>query len=188
MALYRLLFSFDGRINRLTYWVTTAIVGTSDIVASLMIATLVGDWWAQVLVLPLTFSITALNAKRLHDLGKSGWWQLMFVPDILVMMVQLAPEQILAMSDARRTVLLPVLLIGLVPALWAMWLIFQMACVKGVAGANRFGKPAGFRRALLGTIEMEQARGKPPAAIRPDTAAQSSRTAARQGFGRRVTP
>ena len=165
MAFTRLLFSFDGRINRLTYWVATGLVGTIDVIAAIAITAIVGDWWAHVIVLPLTFSIAALNAKRLHDLGTSGWWQLMFVPDMLVMMVQLGPEQILAMSDTRRAVLLPVMLIGLVPALWATWLIFQMACVKGVADANRFGQPAMFRSAPLGTIKVEQVQSKPAARI-----------------------
>jgi len=91
MNLKSLLFSFKGRINRLPYWIVTLILtaigaggqstrsGTGPenvMTAGEGLITLV----VFVLVLWIGF---AVQVKRWHDRGKSGWWSLLsFVPFI----------------------------------------------------------------------------------------------------------
>jgi uncharacterized membrane protein YhaH (DUF805 family) len=59
------LFSFDGRINRRGY-----------------IARLVVSWLLSWVIIGIVVSISA-HARRFHDIGKSGWWILIFIVPLL---------------------------------------------------------------------------------------------------------
>jgi uncharacterized membrane protein YhaH (DUF805 family) len=79
MDLTVLLFSFEGRINRKPYWKCVCAALFADMAVSL--ATFPFDEYvqgaAQVGVLAaLAWPMLALQAKRWHDRGKSGWWLL----------------------------------------------------------------------------------------------------------------
>jgi uncharacterized membrane protein YhaH (DUF805 family) len=74
-------FSFDGRIRRMEYglsmiiylFVYVTILGLSGFGASGGSA---AGFLPLLLVLPLIWFVWAQGAKRCHDIGKSGWWQL----------------------------------------------------------------------------------------------------------------
>ena len=84
--LKRYLFSFEGRVTRLEYWMyyVPLIIGfiivstTSNVLgeeAAIIILCLVG--------LVLFWSLIAIQVKRWHDRDKSGWWILInFIPII----------------------------------------------------------------------------------------------------------
>jgi uncharacterized membrane protein YhaH (DUF805 family) len=84
--LQKILFSFEGRIGRGTYWL--AILGLIVAVLVLTFAPfLLNSEAAAVLMLALTsqfvwllslWPILAVGAKRLHDRNKNGWWLLVF--------------------------------------------------------------------------------------------------------------
>ncbi len=114
MKLTSLLFSFEGRINRLPYWLVTLVLygiggatgqtGTQygpDNPMTLLpgIITLVtfvlGVWIAL-----------AVQVKRWHDRDKSGWW----------------------------------VLINFIPVIGWIWVLIQCGILKGTEGENRFGK------------------------------------------------
>jgi uncharacterized membrane protein YhaH (DUF805 family) len=70
-------FSFDGRIRRLefglsfiiyivTYFTILAITGAGDGIGAVSL----------ILIIPLVWFLWAQGAKRCHDVGRSGWWQL----------------------------------------------------------------------------------------------------------------
>ncbi|MES2967012.1 MAG: DUF805 domain-containing protein [Patescibacteria group bacterium] len=63
---------FDGRVGRQEFWMFVAIsVGIQiilDIIGLVFVAMLLG--------LALLVPTLALGARRLHDMGRSGWWQL----------------------------------------------------------------------------------------------------------------
>ncbi len=77
---FRLYGTFDGRAVRSEYWFWTlfsivfslvagiidALIGTESLVS--------GVFWLVVLVPTI-----AVSARRLHDIGKSGWWQLLYL-------------------------------------------------------------------------------------------------------------
>ena len=80
---FDLLFSFDGRVTRSSYWLSWllwVVAGIALLLFSFLLA------WVPILgfVLWLIFALLALNSsiavgrKRLHDRGKSGWWLLLF--------------------------------------------------------------------------------------------------------------
>ncbi len=92
LTMKQLLFSFQGRIGRKAFWLTTLI---ATVVASLIIgAIFTGLAYTEIsetglifilaiLYIPMTWIGLAIQLKRWHDRNKSGWWVLiMFVPVI----------------------------------------------------------------------------------------------------------
>lgn len=74
-------FSFDGRIRRTEYGLSIIISTTiSVILSTISIAALGGNDEANavsfLLGIPHLWFIWSAGAKRCHDLGNSGWWQL----------------------------------------------------------------------------------------------------------------
>ena len=97
MILWKRKFSFSGRSSRKEFWLGVAALWLGYYAAFSMIyaiflffiagisrTALNGDVLADAfIVLYLVTGLTiflvsaALNARRLHDIGKSGWWQLL---------------------------------------------------------------------------------------------------------------
>lgn len=114
-----LLFSFDGRVGRGSYWglVLVSIVLFGGLSAwsfySMMnsLDPTAGGGVASMLTLVLAvvflWPALAIQAKRWHDVDKSAWW----------------------------------ILIGLVPAIGALVALVFNGFIAGTAGANRFGAP-----------------------------------------------
>ena len=83
-----LLFSYKGRINRkvfwfhlLTMWFSIIIVGGIGIIVEYLpillevpIKCLIGATY-----LVLVYTQLPITVKRLHDMGYSGWWYLVFM-------------------------------------------------------------------------------------------------------------
>lgn len=70
-------FSFDGRIRRTEYGVSFIIYVVVAVIVNAIIESSRGD--AAILGLayiPMLWFLWAQGAKRCHDVGNSGWWQL----------------------------------------------------------------------------------------------------------------
>lgn len=69
-------FSFEGRIRRLEYGLSYLIYFVSAIIVSLL--TEVNELFAFLLIgyIPLIWFMLAQGAKRCHDRGSSGWYQI----------------------------------------------------------------------------------------------------------------
>jgi uncharacterized membrane protein YhaH (DUF805 family) len=67
-------FSFEGRIRRTEYGISFIIYFIAAVLRMLIedVVPLLGI----VLLIPLVWFLWAQGAKRCHDLGKSGWWQI----------------------------------------------------------------------------------------------------------------
>jgi cell division septation protein DedD len=76
------LFSFEGRIRRRDYWLITLGVGVASNLAET--GAEVAPVLCLLVLIPLCWISLAAGAKRCHDLGHSGWWQLIpFFPLLL---------------------------------------------------------------------------------------------------------
>ena len=125
MNIANLLFSFEGRLRRLHYWLTfivlmiiSGIVASVTYVPALVAASGTGDssaimaamaspgaliYWAYCLV--LIWPNLALQVKRCHDRNRSG----LFV------------------------------LIVFIPIIGAIWFLIEQLFIDGTPGPNRFG-------------------------------------------------
>lgn len=160
MGLVSLLFSFKGRVNRAQYWLGTLGVGFAGgfVIcfcafasgASIMSAKTAGEAFGAVMgfmvvLLPLmlfmSWSGLAIQVKRFHDRGRTGYLCLLPLVVMFPMMMTLmggvfsgAPVQAVANS------IQPYVLV-----LWAinLWFFIDLGCLPGQDGPNRFGNPPG---------------------------------------------
>ena len=115
MDITYLLFSFQGRIRRLHYWLTAigaaVVVG---IIGSILMGMsgIASGHPNPIIALPLIVIYAvdiwiglALGVKRCHDRDKSGWF----------------------------------LLIGLIPIIGPLWLLVELGFLDGTPGPNKYG-------------------------------------------------
>lgn len=86
-------FSFQGRINRSAYWLLYFLPAVVLSIVTMIIDPIAGTLYetgagpvgliSSLFSLFLLWPALAAGAKRLHDLGHSGWWQLLYFVPIL---------------------------------------------------------------------------------------------------------
>lgn len=69
-------FSFDGRIRRLEYGISNIIYAAIALFINYKVEDDYSMRWIYIAYLPLLWFLLAQGAKRYHDLGNSGWYQL----------------------------------------------------------------------------------------------------------------
>ena len=73
---------FDGRVRRQTYWMFVLVNVIISVVFAIL--TQIAGFFAifsGLFTLAILVPSIALGVRRLHDIGKSGWWYLIcFVP------------------------------------------------------------------------------------------------------------
>lgn len=192
MSWIELFFGFHGRISRKTFWVASIPPAIVQVVA-----------WAGYGNLPVpppvlafsagvgAFAMAMLNTKRLHDVGKSGWWQL-----ISLLSVPLIASAYAALYWDSPVLALMLSLASAVFSLWGMWILFEMWIKQGDADDNRFGaapkieddRTAAQRRnqpdaAYNGKARSDQYAS--PSGVIDRKAKAAARTSKESGFGRR---
>jgi uncharacterized membrane protein YhaH (DUF805 family) len=81
--------TFDGRIGRQSFWIGTVVLIAVSVVLHLVLAALFG--WRDAMGGPINGAVSlillypslAVDVKRLHDRGKSGWWILLLLVPVL---------------------------------------------------------------------------------------------------------
>ncbi|MGG3561179.1 DUF805 domain-containing protein [Neobacillus rhizosphaerae] len=90
---------FNGRARRKEYWFFALFMGIIGIVLTVLLE--VSDSWA-VIIIALIFCLAmiipsiAVTVRRLHDIGRSGWWYLLsLVPigNIVILIFTLLDSQ-----------------------------------------------------------------------------------------------
>ena len=148
MKLQKILFSFDGRIGRGTYWLAILAVNAALLVLSFA-PFLLNSEEAAVLMLALAsqflwllslWPMLAMGTKRLHDRNKNGWWLLVFW--LLPFALLCGGFSIVLFDDPRTgrsgdfSTGLIVVLASLPPALWG---IVELGILPGTKGPNLYG-------------------------------------------------
>ncbi|MBR0858421.1 DUF805 domain-containing protein [Bradyrhizobium liaoningense] len=148
MKLQKILFSFDGRIGRRTYWLAILALILAVPVLTFAPFLLGSEEWA-VLVVAMTsqfiwllslWPILAVGSKRLHDRNKNGWWLLAFW--LLPFALFVGGFSIVLFDDPRTGrsgdfVTGSVLLLASLPP--ALWGIVELGILPGTRGPNPYG-------------------------------------------------
>ena len=74
--MFKAPFSFEGRIRRTEYGISVLIQSFVSVLLNLFITSQEGAVFGLILYIPLLWFGIAQAAKRCHDRGNSGWWQL----------------------------------------------------------------------------------------------------------------
>lgn len=69
-------FSYDGRIRRTEYGLSFIIFIVARVIGVFISAESSSDGVFFIFLIPTLWFLYAQGAKRCHDLGKNGWWQL----------------------------------------------------------------------------------------------------------------
>ena len=156
---------FSGRATRAEYWwwvLATLIVGMAIGSVDAFIASIVDKEWissplATIFNLAILLPNLAVSARRLHDIGKSGWWLLVWfvlvvigwIPVVVGLILLLVGGALKGQFDAGSFV--PLIIGGAITLLLALglllWIILWMVR-QGQGGPNRFGPDP---RATAGT-------------------------------------
>ena len=148
MNLQKILFSFDGRIGRLTYWLAilavvvavTVLTFAPFLVPSENVAVFIVALASQFIWLLSLWPLLAVGSKRLHDRNKNGWWLLLFW--VLPAALFVGGFSVILFDDPRTgrsgDFLTGSILIfaSLPPALWG---IVELGILPGTKGPNPYG-------------------------------------------------
>lgn len=149
--MFRLFFSFDGRIRRRAFVGAITVLIIVAAVATVALSPLGVPSLA--ITLALAYPTLCVIAKRLHDRGHSGWWQVIL--NIFAKIAGLIGGLII-LGDAMTTERMSgedapgALIEGVIQLLFLLWL----AVIPGQRGSNEFGKPVGFAKQQTPAIEV----------------------------------
>jgi len=134
MSNSELLFSFQGRINRARYWITSLAMLALAAVGISLIALTGGGMPAIVIAsiayVGILYVGFAIGAKRLHDRNRSAWWLLLYyvLPSVLGGLAKhVVADQEFSMA------------LNFVSSLISIWALIELGFLKGTEGPNDYG-------------------------------------------------
>ncbi|GMM90781.1 DUF805 domain-containing protein [Vibrio fortis] len=136
MSMKELLFSFQGRISRKTYWIWNvfyyvAITGFASGISVLFPA--YSYILLPIFLLMLVIPDLAVTAKRWHDRNKSNMWLLLNVPLVLGRLAS-------PMATPTAENVSPIHMVATVAALvCGLWILVECGFLKGTEGRNDYG-------------------------------------------------
>jgi len=139
MPITTLLFSFQGRISRKTFWIWNCcyyamiigfVVGANQLFPG--IATYILPLFLVIILIP----DLAITAKRWHDRNKTSWWLLLNIPLVIGRMSVPVGNNPLPASEPQ----LMETLISAVALICGSWILIECGFMQGSQGDNRFGK------------------------------------------------
>jgi uncharacterized membrane protein YhaH (DUF805 family) len=161
VGLVSLLLSFNGRINRLQYWLGSFGVGIGAVMLIFLLALITGATLpmgknaglqgavALLVIIGLVSIVSswaglALQVKRFHDRNQPGWLCLLPVLPMMGLMSSAVGGALGGQTAGQFAASIqPYVLV-----LWAINLFFfvNLGCLAGTDGPNKYGDPPGSPR------------------------------------------
>ncbi|GEM76082.1 DUF805 domain-containing protein [Vibrio sagamiensis] len=136
MSIQALLFSFQGRIGRKTYWLWNAFYYLAIIGLTISMSKLFPGY-VQILLpvclLLLMLPDLAITTKRWHDRGKSAYWLLLNIP--LVVGRLASPMGSNSFLEPEASTILSTSL----ALICGVWILVECGFMKGISGDNQYG-------------------------------------------------
>lgn len=144
----RLFLSAEGRIGRQTFWIAVAILFVANSV--LVVIPIIG-WIINIV---LVWSAIAVFSKRLHDFGRTGWWQIIpatitfigftwavFALGAAVIAASFRGDGMawMALLSSAGGAFVGILGMSVINVLFWLW----VGLSRGDLGSNRYGLPEG---------------------------------------------
>ncbi|MGP8307218.1 DUF805 domain-containing protein [Vibrio sp. YIC-376] len=136
MLTKELLFSFQGRIGRKTFWIWNVIYYVSILGFGVGISKLFPAFshlLLPVFLLVMLIPDLAITTKRWHDRDKSIYWLALNIPLVLG---RLATPMTSPVSQEPATVQLFIASISLI---CGVWILVECGFLKGSTGPNKYG-------------------------------------------------
>lgn len=130
MTPVQILFSFEGRLNRQPYWLSR--------LAFILFGTLFEPRGPMILISLIFLWISlALETKRWHDNGKSGWWTLFHLSASILFWATINGY---TFGDYRGLIITGLEMIILsVSGLVIIWFFVELGILPGTPGPNKYG-------------------------------------------------
>jgi uncharacterized membrane protein YhaH (DUF805 family) len=140
-----LFLSPEGRIGRQAFWIGwLCLLGASVVLNAVPVV-------GHVLMLVVIYASVCIHTKRLHDMGQTGWWQVLpvvFGPILVTgaaISVGVLPA-IAALTNGEPELSALTALGGFFVSCFiafAIWLAFTLwtGCSSGQPGDNKYGPP-----------------------------------------------
>ncbi|USD60659.1 DUF805 domain-containing protein [Vibrio sp. SCSIO 43140] len=137
MPLKSLLFSFNGRIGRKTFWMWNVCYYLAIMIVAQGLNFLfpnVMQFLLPLLLLMLLIPDLAITAKRWHDRNKSNWWLLLNLPLVFgrMSLPTLDPATAAQPSMVQSLLSFSALVCG-------AWILVECGFLKGTEGPNQYG-------------------------------------------------
>ncbi|WP_039974650.1 DUF805 domain-containing protein [Vibrio jasicida] len=136
MSIKELLFSFQGRIGRKTYWMWNIIyyimilgfgAGISKLFPAFSYILL------PIFLLILLIPDLAITTKRWHDRNKSIYWLALNIPLIIGRVA--TPMTNPAAQDPST----PQMMVASISLICGLWILVECGFLKGTVGQNNYG-------------------------------------------------
>ena len=137
MSMKELLFSFQGRIGRKTYWIWNVVYYLMIVGFAMgmnVLAPSIAHLILPVFLIVILVPDLAITAKRWHDRGKSSWWLLLNIPLVIGRMTVPVGDPSLAgqPSMLQAATSFAALVCGL-------WILVECGFLKGTDGEKQYG-------------------------------------------------
>ncbi|KLN66939.1 DUF805 domain-containing protein [Vibrio sp. VPAP30] len=137
MSMKELLFSFQGRIGRKTYWVWNVVYYLMIVGFAMgmnVLAPSIAHLILPVFLIVILVPDLAITAKRWHDRGKSSWWLLLNIPLVIGRMTVPVGDPSLTgqPSMLQAAASFAALVCG-------VWVLVECGFLKGADGENQYG-------------------------------------------------
>ena len=122
-------FNFNGRSSRAEYWWWILFYILTSMVP------LIGPFINLILII----ATISLTTRRLHDIGKTGWWQLIFIFMYILLFVLLIPFFIATAIIGIVAFIIWFILFLTITIWWIRWM-----ATRGNFGPNKFGPDSNY--------------------------------------------